>query len=425
MALVLGLGGAGVAAAAWIYGQGAARQAYDTLLIGTAQQIAQAIRVVDGAVSVDIPVSAFQLLALAPDDRVFYAVTGPDGRLITGDDLPPAPDGAGRFWSVAAGAERARFVREARPLAEPGLHGEVTVIVGQTTRARDLLAARITRNALIVTGLAGAAVAGLAIMAARAALRPLSRIEEALAARRAHDQSPLAVAVPTELSGLVATLNDQRARVDRILSSQRKMIADASHQLRTPIAGLRAQAELARQETDPARLAGIVTRIHGAAVDLSRLADQLLSRSLIIHRADAVSLVPLDLRAVALDAAEQLCRDLPQAAGDLVLDLAEGPVSVRGDALSLIEAAKNLIQNALTYGRPAVTIRVRDAAPDGTAALAVVGRGTGPDPGRPVRGTGLGLGIADAVARPHDGRLTGAATAEGWQAALLLPGAGP
>jgi two-component system sensor histidine kinase TctE len=426
VALVLLGGGMAVALAAFAYGRQAAQQAYDRLLIGAADQIAGSVSVRGGVLAVDIPASAFELLALAPDDRVLYAVFDPEGRLVTG--YPGVPIPAARFANGDFAGEPVRLTRVGRPFSERDFAGEVDVVVGQTTRARDALARDITRSALLVVGLLGLLMAGFAAFAIRSALAPLRRIEAGLAAREERDLTPLDVAVPPEIGGLVATIDRFMARQARQFEIMRNLIADASHQLRTPVAAMRAQAELAAEEPDPERQRGIVARIHDRAVGLSRLTDQLLNHALIIHRADAAPHETLDLRTIAIGIVEETDVD------DLCLDLPEDPVACRGDALSLREAGKNLVNNALRHGAPPVTLAVHRE--EGQAVLAVRDRGPGmpealwQDAGARFDRTGavtpqsagIGLAIVAAVAAAHHGELRfGRALSGEFEAALVLP----
>ena len=136
----------------------------------------------------------------------------------------------------------------------------------------------------------------------------------------------------------------------RDATSDRRLLAPAPD----PDRGARAQAELAAEETDPERQRAIVDRIHERAVGLSRLTDQLLNHALIIHRADSVVRERLDLRAVAIQVAEENDHELFGHRDDLRLDLPQEAVWIRGDALSLAEASKNLVNNAFRHGAPPV-----------------------------------------------------------------------
>lgn len=434
ISLLLVAGGVAVAIAALAFGRNAAQQSYDRLLIGAANQIAGAITLREGAVSVDLPVSAFQLLALAPEDRIVYAVFAPDGRLVNGyGDLSP-PQADDTIYDGEFAGEPVRLAVARRLFAERTFSGTVSIVVGQTTRARADLAWRITSRALIVVGVAGLLMCGLAVFAVRSALRPLRQIERELLVRAPEDLTPLEVSVPREIGSLVRTMNRFMARLDRQVGVMRTLIADASHQLRTPIAALRAQADLAAEETDPEKQRAIVARIHQRAVNLSRLTDQLLSYALIIHRADAEPRGRIDLRTVAIRALEESDHDLFACEAELRLDLPEDPVWVDGDALSLVEACKNLIMNALRYGAPPVKLMVQQVGND--AQIAVRDRGPGipeehwqdavarysRNSGVSPESAGVGLAIVHAVARAHRGELRfGRTSAAEFEVALVLP----
>lgn len=440
IALILGASGVVVAVAAYAYGRQAAEEAYDRLLAGAAFDIVRAVSVASGEVVVDLPVSAFELLALAAEDRVVYRVIGRDGATVTGyDAVPPPPDSAADlvFYEAELGGETVRLAATRRRFAERAYSGEIEVVVGHTMRARRALARDIAAKALLIVAVAGVAVVALTAFAVRSSLSPLARIEQALRARDPADLSPLAVSTPREVETIVAAINHFMGRLARRVSVMQTLIADATHQLRTPIAALRAQAELAAAEGDPERLRAIAGRIHQRAVGLSRLADQLLNQALIIHRADAAGRQPLDLRAVASRVVDETDRDLPAAAADLRLDLPEDPVVVDGDAFSLVEAAKNLVNNAFRHGRAPVGLAVATGG-DGWAEMAVTDQGPGipeadwADGGRRLArtagaagdGAGLGIAIVTAVAEAHGGRLAFARGAGGFRAVLRLPPAG-
>ncbi|MFT3973188.1 MAG: sensor histidine kinase N-terminal domain-containing protein [Amaricoccus sp.] len=428
VALVLLAGGSAVALAAFAYGRQAAQTAFDRLLVGAADQIAGSVAIRDGAVVVDMPASAFELLSLAPDDRVIYAVFDPAGRLVTGyrEAVSPVREfGSGRF-----AGEKVRLARISRTFSERDFSGTVDVVVGQTTRARDALAREITRSALLVVGLLGLMMAGLGAFAVRSALAPLRRIEAGLATREPRDLTPLDVDVPREIGQLVATINRFMSRQARAFEIMRNLIADASHQLRTPVAALRAQAELAADEPDPAAQARIVARIHARARGLSRLTDQLLNHALIIHRSDAVPHDTIDLRTIAIS----ILDETDPGAHDLELDVPEDAVACRGDALSLVEAGKNLVNNALRHGAPPVVLAVRREGD--LALLAVSDRGAGmPEALWESAGSrfdrtgavtpqsaGIGLSIVAAVAAAHGGTLRfGQGPSGAFEASIALP----
>jgi len=216
---------------------------------------------------------------------------------------------------------------------------------------------------------------------------------------------------------MMSALNSFMARLDRQVAEMRNLIEDSAHQLRTPVAAIRAQSDLAAGETDPARQAGIVVRIHRRAVSLGRLLDQMLSRAMVLHRRESVPPEQMDLRDVALDVLESCETDAPPGAARIRVILPPEPVAFLGDPVSLGEACKNLLNNALRHGVAPVEFAVeRDGgcvrlwvsdAGDGPPAElraqlgARFARSASPAPGS----AGLGLAISHAVARAHGGEL--------------------
>ncbi|MEQ8331911.1 sensor histidine kinase N-terminal domain-containing protein [Nisaea sp.] len=434
--LVLLGGGIVVMLAALAYGRQASDEAYDKLLAGAAFEISRAIAVADGKPFVDLPVAAFEILALAQDDRVFYRVMTEEGITLTGYETLPAPTSMGAtvaFYDGEIFASKIRLASVTRRMAEPGYSGNVRVIVAQTTGARSALAWNIAQKALVLLLVSGGMLVVLAMVAVASSLQPLRRIERILRRRESVDLTPLEVAAPREVEAMVGAINHFMSRLARRVDAMQNMIADATHQLRTPIAALRAQAELASDETDPEQLRQIIKRIHQRTRGLSRLADQLLSRALVIHRADAVARTRLDLRKIAIAASEEIDHDDAEAAAHLRLDLPQDAVWITGDTLTLVEATKNLVTNAFKYGLPPVTLCVRGTP---TPTLQAIDHGSGipealwPEFGRrfarggrtDIDGAGLGLAIVRSVAEAHAGTLAFSRPAPGtFAVSLILP----
>lgn len=436
MLLILLAGAVMVGASTWANGRKAAREAYDRLLLGAASDIAESIRVVGGAPLVDLPVSAFELLAQAPDDRIFYAVRGPGGRLLTGMEgayaLPPR--GTDAFDAQMQG-EDARFVRVTRLFAEREFSGEVTVLVGQTTRARADMAFGLMLDALAPMALAGVALLVMAWMVTRRAMRPLEALSQGLTARDPYDLTPMPVeALPGELRVMVGSVNHFMGRLDRQMEAMRNLISDTAHQLRTPVAAIRVQAEglsgeMLSGEVPSRPLERLLMRTRSLGV----LLDQLLSRALVTHRADAAPRVTLDLREVALDIVDARDHELLAPGVEVRLMIGEDAVCVRAEEFSVTEAAKNLLSNALKHGRAPVAIGVEARGPE--AWLWVMD--SGPGPSDEVAGplgerfarssasredsAGLGLSIVKAVATAFDGRMEMERAADGFCMALVLP----
>ncbi|WDR02697.1 HAMP domain-containing sensor histidine kinase [Devosia algicola] len=169
----------------------------------------------------------------------------------------------------------------------------------------------------------------------------------------------------------------------------------------------------AAEETDPKKQSEIVRRIHARSVGLSRLTDQMLNRALVIHRADTAMHEVIDLRKVAMTATEVFDDGNLFETGQMRLALPQSPVWVKGDALSLEEAAKNLISNATRHGKGAVKIVVSRDGDQARLAVRDEGPGMSADEARQfsqrfrakdqhrTNGTGIGLSIARAVADAH------------------------
>ena len=437
LTLLLTIAAAGTVIAALSYGQTAATRAFDRLLTGAALQIAERISVVEGETVIDIPLSAFGLLSLAAEDRIFYRIIAPGGETLTGDESFPLPDTSGNsagplLYDAEFSGEAVRAIRMQRFLAERAVRGPITVIVAQTLRARSELANEIVARAVIGVILAGGVTLALALLAMHLALSPLRRIERAILARDPKDLTPFSTATPREVEALVAAINRFMARLDRRVGAMQGFVADAAHQMRTPITALRAQTELAMEEDDPRKLKTLQRRIRDRAIGVSRLTDQLLSHALVTHRADMATLELIDLRRVAVEA-EREARRTGGAQG-IALDLPADPVMVRGDAFSLREAARNLITNALAHGQPPVSLRV-GITPEGKAMIAAHDHGPGMKPDQLARigerfardasnpqSAGLGLAIVAEVAEFHQGSIrTARGDNGGFEVRIELP----
>ena len=422
------LGGAGTAilfAAVLSYGQRAADSAYDQVLAGAALAIAEAVTVVDGAITVDLPVAAFDMLALARDDRVFYQVLAPDGAVVTGyHDLPMVDLGGdpvvARFADRPYSGELVRFASVGRLLADPDLQGWAVVQVGQTRVTRDALARQMALGAVAPILLVMVLAIALAWLGINTALRPLRKLEDDLRARDATDLGPLQGTIPAEVVQLAEVFNRFVGRFGEQLDAMRDFIADAAHQMRTPLASLKAEIDMARGQaetgTDDSRYARL-----GATVDqASARVNQLLAHAFVAHRSEIIALEPVDLSTLLPD----ILRDLAPLAisrdADLGFDSRLAGAQVHADPVLLREAVRNLIDNALRHGKPGGQIAVILAADPTDAARVVIevgddGQGIPQDRrtvvterfNRPAGGSGSGLGLAivHRVARAHGGTL--------------------
>lgn len=406
------------------YAHRAADSAYDQLLSASALAIADAVQVEDGAITADLPYSSLSILGMARRDRVFYKIVAPGGALVTGyGDLPAKPAVGGESGPVFSDTVyRGVPVRVAvlgRLVARPNVTGPVTIVVAQTREARDALAHDIFTNAFAPIALAVLAGALLLWFGVRQALEPLGYLERLIRARRPNDFSPIDVPAPAEVSQLLGAINHLMARLKANLDQTKTFLADAAHQIRTPLAALRAQAEIAAEETEPDRLRRIVGRVHRNAVEVSELTTQLLSHAMVLHRGEAVQRETVDLAALI---GQVVHRAEAVAEGTPIRILQEGlacSLQVSGDPVSLREALANLLDNAVKYGGgPAgVEVRLGPAGLGHGPVVEIADHGPGiPDAEKPVVrrrfgrgstaagtvGSGLGLAIVEAVAEAHD-----------------------
>jgi signal transduction histidine kinase len=314
--------------------------------------------------------------------------------------------GRARYDYVTLSGTRLR--RYTAPIADVGGHASGGVVMAAAEVEDITTTTRRLRKVLVITGLAAIALAGaLAAALIGRGLRPLRRLSRAAAEiERTGDPSqrlPEASSAD-EIAELTAVLNGMLATLESARESERRFLADASHELRTPIAALAGNLEYAqRHGTDPELLADLR---HDAA-RLARLVDQLL----LLERQDGAMPPeePVDLAKLAEDAVAGIDR-----AGTGTLE----PVEVRGDPDALARALANLIENALVHGPAGGRVRVDVRAEGGRARLAVSDEGPGPAPeershlferfwrgdmagGR--AGAGLGLPIVAAIASRHGG----------------------
>ncbi len=373
----------------------------------------------------DLPYVALEMLSSTAQDRVFYRVTGPNETFVTGySDLPVLELAPGAvadrpvFYDAAYRGDRVRMAVLPRRVSEAGVNGMYLVQVAQTRGERD----RLTRELVIGSAtrflLLLAAVALVGWFAISRGLAPLARLETAIRARSRADLSPLRQEVPNEVRHLVGAINQLLGRLGANVDTMQRFIADASHQLRTPLAALKTQTELALREDDPQAMRGALTRVHTNTRRTSRLANQLLSLARVANGGEAAPVTePVDLAAIGRRVAADRVGDAVQRGIDLGFECTAARATLHGDPTLVEELVRNLVDNALRYC-PAgahVTVRVQDAA--GALVLDVEDDGPGIPadersrvlerfyrvPGAPTEGCGLGLAIVREVAESHGG----------------------
>lgn len=409
------------------YARLAADRSYDRLLSGSALSIAETLSVAGGEVDVDIPYAALDMLSAAPEDRVFYRVVGPDGTSVTGyDDLPQAvlPRRRGRdaaldqpvFFDATYRGEPVRFVTLDREIAQSPLSGHVQVQVGQTRRARAALARELVIGAILPIAVMTIVALAVVWFGIALALRPLTRLGSELANRAHDDLTPIADEGPREIAAVVSALNAFMLRLGNNIHILRGFVADAAHQIRTPLAAIMTRVELAEQENEP-EMRDSIGMIRRSGSRLTRLVNQLLSDATVHHRSDVRSFEVFDLLAIVRDTVSDI---VPQSEdSDVRFRTSLDSAPFYGDAVMIGEAVKNLIHNALIHGRAdhaEATIEL--SILDDGYCFTVSDRGPGfPAADRArlferfargrteVSGAGLGLAIARQAAEAHRGHV--------------------
>ncbi|MEN9418127.1 MAG: hypothetical protein RI988_1747 [Pseudomonadota bacterium] len=413
-----------LAADAWVsYGVASrfARDAQDRVLVELAHELSQQVRRdAAGALAVVLPDAVRRVLLEDAQDRIFFELVDAEGRRVAGEPIgePGAPPqqarGGEQLYDTRLGGDAVRVVQV--PLAaQAGAWLRVAETLNEReAMAREILAAVVLPQVLLV-----ALAAGIVRIGVNRGLRPLHRLQDALGARSHKDLSPLDDAgVPGELRPLLAAINALLARLEQVLTLQARFIADAAHQLKTPVAALKVHVELAARTADAAEREALLARVTVGTERLSRLVSQLLS--LARNEPEAVRMIdfkPVDLHALVLDTAANWVPQALKRGIDLGLEGCEQPVLVHGDMSRLRELLDNLLDNAVRYSQPGgrVTVHVSDD-PAPTVAISDDGPRIPPQEQQRIferfhrllgsgEGSGLGLAIAQEIARLHEARI--------------------
>lgn len=379
-----------------------------------------------------------RLISDAGGGEVFYHVTGPGGIYVTGYAYPPSQNdevrGEDPLYTVADyRGEQVRVLRMSETTTIDNLTGDTVVTVWQRLSDRAAFASVIARRA---AGLIAALMATLAVVVwfgVDFGLRPLRGLQDAIEQRTPDDLSRIRRPVPSEVSGIVTTLNELLGQVDHSIQAHQAFISDAAHQLRNPASAILSLAETLPDVTDPQERRLREQELIAAALKSARLANQLLSLERLRYGAAEKS-DPFDLNDLAEEVGAEMAPGILDRDITVSFDRCDKPLPVAGDRLLLGEAIRNLIDNALRHGGPGLSeILVRTERSGGRAVLSVWdnGRGLAPEEAEtafrrfgqvePGEGSGLGLSFVKAAAALHDGDASIDAVATGAQLSLHIP----
>ncbi|MCB1896848.1 MAG: sensor histidine kinase N-terminal domain-containing protein [Zoogloeaceae bacterium] len=401
---------------------------YDRSMADSLRALAQMISVDRGEVSVNFPAPARALFRSDQDDVMYFQVTDLAGRVISGDkDIPPAlpprdlVPGDVLFRDGVIQGEEVRiaylFLR-AYPRTDSPL---VLLQLGETRNKRSDLASRVVTGVLLPQFAIIPLAVVLVWLGLTRGIAPLSRLQRILRRRRPSDLSPIStIGVPEEVRPLIIAFNEMMERLEENLQAQQRFIADAAHQMRTPLTGLRMQTELALLESEPEALRSSLRQIAESAERASHLINQLLSLARAESSSEKIYAVErVDLSSLVKNVVEEL---FPRALAkqiDLGIEATEVELSIDGNPVLLRELIKNLVDNAIKYTPVAGQVTVRTQATD-FAILEVEDSGIGiPEADRErvferfyrvlgsgEDGSGLGLPIVREIAELHRARAT-------------------
>jgi two-component system sensor histidine kinase TctE len=422
-----------------------AQRAFDRSLLDDAYLLASNMRRDGEGLQLGLSPREVNTVLFDQADTVYFSIRDAAGALLAGHPglRMPAETGtdAHRFEHIGLEGKLLRAVTLHRDIPEP-----FDVTVAQTTHARDAMLRQLLALSLLPQ------VGLLALLAAwlwrriRAEVQPLDALREAVEDRGADDLAPVDVTAGTrDVQALAAAVNSLLQRLDRSVAAQREFVGNVAHELRTPLAGIRALAEYGLAQQDPAAWREQLRAIAASEQRASALVDRLLALALAREAESRLTLHPVALDEVVR---HSLLRFLPRADGagvDLGATGIDRPVEVMADPTLLQGILDNLLDNALRYGIPndgqpatvtvgvepsggEVVLTVHDNGPGapGEQQAALVARGAQGEAGQLLgQGAGLGLALVAQYTRLMRGtmRLRTGPAGRGWACDITLPAA--
>ncbi len=420
----------------WLVAQSIAGKPFDRALEYNVQALAQLVTVQNQRVVFNLPQPAREILRADDSDLVYYQVLGPHSEYLSGErDLPHPPDdetprvGEVRLRDDEMRGQDVRVAYTWIKLEVPGAQPSL-VQVAETLEKRSVLATEIIKGVMLPQFIILPLAVLLVWLALVRGIKPLSQLEERIRARKPDDLSPLDdKTVPLEVAPLVSSVNDLLTRLKDSIATQKRFLADAAHQLNTPLAGLRMQADLAQREAFNAEeLKLSLKQIGRSSIRATHTVNQLLALARAESSGLTIAFQPCDLAQLTMEVVQDSVPRTMDKRIDLGYDGAQpgSPgVQLQGNPTLLKEMIRNLLDNAISYtpssaDHPGViTARVL-ADPFGhVLVLQVEDSGPGvPEAerelvfqpfyralGTNVDGSGLGLPIVLEIARQHSAEI--------------------
>lgn len=420
----------------------AAERTQDNILAASATIIAETLRTEQGEVRLELPYAAFSMLGAVSEDAVYYRVMAGDDMLtgyadLTGGRQPDLP-GQVVFDTIEYRGASLRMASITRLVLAGTQPRPVTVSVAQTRNGIGTIAEDLSQTAAMLSVAFFVLAVALSAFAASTSLRPLTDFAQAVSRRGPSDLRPLRREAPAELAPLMTSLNRLMDRLGQSIRRSEDFIAEAAHRVRTPLATVRAQAEIVLHSTESEDEKHRLRKMIRAVDESSRSAGQLLDHATVAYRAENLARDQVDLADLAATVADAL---RPTASmKDIEIELTTESALVLGDPVLLENALRNVLDNAVKYSADETTIALRVASDGIESVITVCDQGPGLGDGpvdhlterfrrggnvEGIVGSGLGLTIASDVLTAHSGRLDLHSQKEGPGAcvSLVLPSA--
>ncbi len=407
---------------------GAVNTAYDRTLLASAKAIGELLEVEgyddQAQLRAAVPYAALEAFEADNQSRMFYRVSSPAGEMVSGfaelpfwrGQLPSRPPYAALvdFYDDRYRSEDVRVAVLLQPVAGERGRSMAVIQVAETLELRHTLARKILQDTLWRQAVLVGLIALVVVVVVQRTIRPVRRLSARLQARPEGDLTAIeAPGAPRELLPLVEATNGVMLRLQRLLDHQKRFVRDASHQLRTPLAVLKTQAQSAlRGDVEPRQA---LAEINDTVDRATGLANQMLALAKVEQLRHQVGTEVMDLsdvvRSVALDVSPLI------ADKDLDFDIRTAPAAVRAHAWMLRELARNLLHNAIRHSPAGATLSVRVVADATHAALVVADSGPGVSAtlaerlfqpfsaGDVLSGSGLGLAICHEIAQALGGSI--------------------
>jgi two-component system sensor histidine kinase TctE len=402
-----------------------ANDVYDSELVNSSDSVAARIKVKNGHIVVDLPPAAQAILRHNNTTRFFYQVLKSNGERIAGDSVLPAPtldlkEGSPKFSTIKIGQSTVRLA-EIKVLAPEADTEPIIIQVAETMRNRKELSIQIFMNIIIPQILMVILGASAVWMGVSRGLEPLDSVQKALAKRSRMDLSPVSEEIaPEEVIPLIVSINDLLYRLREDIKAQQRFVANASHQLRTPLAGLKTYSSVGLNINSLVEMKKVMIKIDNGLDRTTHLVNQLLA----LARNDPGSSTYFVIKAVDLNlAVSEVIADRISLATkkkiDLSFDACPYTAILNGDATSIKQLIGNLLDNALLYTQEEGKVAVSITSDSNKIILSIKDNGPGiPNAerekiferfyridGSTGIGSGLGLAIVREVARNHDAQI--------------------